>query len=302
MRCRRSLGPVSAVSLLLLLSTSGTPVWATTEVFPGAGTLQAAIAAASPGDQLLLHGGTYVGAVVVDKPLRLTCTGPTACAVDGNCEAPVAFDIAADHVLVRTVGNSTNFDVSRGTSTQIRIANHQKVELRTRVNTFVPVQSPCGTEQNGIEVSGTSHHVKLTDTRGIFHPGAGLVLSGLGPKAQVQVRSYVGLDNGVGMSIIGCAPGAKAGGAGIVIDRTTISENDVGIQVVNSDGVRIKRSGISIGNHPAPVVGLSFDGTSDNNRVTQCESQPSFMGITHPNDGTGNCGHLNTYIDLPACQ
>ena len=57
-----------AASLALLQSQAGA---ATTAISPGQ-SLQSAIAAAAPGDVLMLRAGRYDGAVVVDKPLTLT--------------------------------------------------------------------------------------------------------------------------------------------------------------------------------------------------------------------------------------
>ena len=68
----RSLLALALVSIALIVAAPSRYASATTvDVFPGAGTLQAAIDAASDGDQLRVHPGTYTGAVSVTKRLTI---------------------------------------------------------------------------------------------------------------------------------------------------------------------------------------------------------------------------------------
>jgi len=85
-----------ALALLLLLFS--TPL-AAAEVLvtPGAGTLDAAIAGASPGDVLVLSGGAYTGPVTIDR--TLTLTGDGTATIDGQGSGTVVTIAASDVVL-----------------------------------------------------------------------------------------------------------------------------------------------------------------------------------------------------------
>lgn len=85
-----------ALALLLLLFS--TPL-AAAEVLvtPGAGTLDAAIAGADPGDVLVLSGGAYTGPVTIDR--TLTLTGDGTATIDGQGSGTVV-TIAADDVVL----------------------------------------------------------------------------------------------------------------------------------------------------------------------------------------------------------
>ncbi|GGH45462.1 nitrous oxide reductase family maturation protein NosD [Frigidibacter albus] len=85
-----------ALALLLLLLS--TPLAAAeVHVMPGAGTLGAAIAAAEPGDVLVLSGGAYMGPVTIDR--TLTLTGDGTATIDGQGNGTV-ITIAADDVAL----------------------------------------------------------------------------------------------------------------------------------------------------------------------------------------------------------
>jgi nitrous oxidase accessory protein NosD len=100
----------SALVMLCLLSLPARTQAAVVVVPPGTGTLQAAIDAGAPGTTLLLDG-VYVGPVVIDEALRITCT--TSCAIHAQCQADVAVDIAADGVLLRAARRSKQGAVDR---------------------------------------------------------------------------------------------------------------------------------------------------------------------------------------------
>jgi len=102
--------------LPLILTLVATPLLAAErEVLPGAGTLAAAIADASPGDVLRLTGGAYLGPVVIDR--ALTLTGPSDAIIDGQGQGTVV-TIAEDDVTVRGVtvtgSGSRNDDLDSG--------------------------------------------------------------------------------------------------------------------------------------------------------------------------------------------
>ncbi len=84
------------VLALLLLAT---PLWAAeVHVAPGAGTLAAAIAGATPGDVLILSGGAYLGPVTIDR--TLTLQGDGTATLDGQGQGTV-ITIIADDVLLK---------------------------------------------------------------------------------------------------------------------------------------------------------------------------------------------------------
>ncbi len=86
------------VPILMLLAA---PLWAAeVQVMPGQGTLQNAIAGASPGDVLRLSEGSYAGALVIDK--SLTLTGPVGAVIDGEGQGSV-ITVTADDVVIRGV-------------------------------------------------------------------------------------------------------------------------------------------------------------------------------------------------------
>lgn len=85
-----------ALALLLLLFS--TPLAAAEVlVMPGAGTLDAAIAGADPGDVLVLSGGAYTGPVTIDR--TLTLTGDGTATIDGQGSGTVVTIAASDVVL-----------------------------------------------------------------------------------------------------------------------------------------------------------------------------------------------------------
>lgn len=293
---------VRALVLVLLVFVGRSNLaGAVTVVDPGVGTLQAAIDAASPGDALLLDDGTYVGPVVVDKPLRITCIG--VCEIDANCEAPIALDIASDRVLIRSVDPRGVLSVMHGTDTQIRIANHTKVELRTRIGALKTFLDSCGTERVGIEVSGTSSKVKLLDVRTLFLQGPGLLLSGLAPRAGVKVVFFGGTENGAGIVVENSAVGSKRGASGITIDKATLVDNDVGIQVVGTDGLRVTRANfVTSVDHPG-LIGITLDASSNRNVLSKSDwNDRSGTGTSEIDAGTGNCGFANDGFGFASCH
>ena len=102
--------------LPLLTVLFATPLWgAEIAVPPGAGTLSAAIAGASPGDVLRLSGGAYAGPVTIDR--ALTVEGAPATVIDGQGKGSV-ITITADDVTLRgltvTGSGGQNKDLDAG--------------------------------------------------------------------------------------------------------------------------------------------------------------------------------------------
>lgn len=292
----------SVSSSFFVLATMLSPVLAlaATQVPPGTGTLQAAIDAAAPGAVLLLPGGSYVGPVVVDKPLHLLCA--TNCFIDANCEAPVALDIASDRVLLRAMGKDSSIQVFRGTDTQIRIANHAKIDLRRAFGFKLSLNS-CGTEQVGIEISGTSSKVKLRDALGVNNPHAGLLLSGLTSRPSVLVRTYSASENAAAIMVENSAVESKRGTSGITIDEATLVDNGVGIAVVGSDGLRVRKSLFVANAQMVNPVGIALDAASDGAVVSKSRWEDrSGTGTSETDAGTGSCGFSNVGFGFASCH
>src|SRR6185369_8181961 len=118
-------------------------------VLPGIGTLQAAIDAASSGDELRLADGIYTGAVVIDKSLEINCDGVTnLCVIDALCLAPIAVDVSADDVTIATKDGLVF--IIGATATDLRIANSRNVKL-SGLQLDLTI-TPCGTETTGLEI------------------------------------------------------------------------------------------------------------------------------------------------------
>jgi hypothetical protein len=248
---------------------------------------------------------------VVNKPnLKLKGIDDTygfvGTVIDGNCAASVALDIAADGVQVLGL-NTDGIEVTRGTSTEVRIANHRNVKLQNLLVTPALQLPACGTEQNGVEVSGTSTKVKLLSVQGEFMPGAGIYFDGLGVGAGVQLKSAGpftvtpgGDGNGIGILVQDCASGALLGKSGIEIKKCAFGTNSVAeIRLVNSDGVTIKNSFLGVGNGSG-IIGIDLDATSANNHIQSNTWNGGMTSTAFVNDGPGNCGGGNNFT-VPPC-
>jgi hypothetical protein len=283
------------------------------DVFPGAGTLQAAIDGASDGTTIRMHPGTYTGAVTVDKRVRLRSYPDVPpggdVVIDGNCAAPVALDIAADGVQLK-VGTLHGFydtiEVVRGTATQIRIANHSDVQLKGGgaaggVILVDPSRHPlCGTEQDGIEVSGNSFHVKIARVGVGANPGVGFRFSGLPLGANVKLQRGSADVNNIGVLVENSANGAALARAGIVLkDMSILQDTAAGIRLVNSDGVAIRSNGLT-GGSGSGLVGIDIDANSNRNLIQSNTWADGGTNTPFVDNGTGNCGSGNNFA-VPPC-
>lgn len=105
--------------LLPLLTLIAAPVWAAeVPVAPGAGTLAAAIAGASPGDVLKLSDGAYLGPVTLDRTLSLI--GPPGAVIDGEGKGTV-ITITGDGVQIRGLTVTHSGAVNKNLDAGIKI-------------------------------------------------------------------------------------------------------------------------------------------------------------------------------------
>ena len=154
---RFTLGVLVAASTIALMPRDA--LAGTVEVFPGNGTLQAAINAAPEGSRLTLHPGVFNGAVVATKRVTIEClhdaSNDGGCLIDAQCAAPIALDIAADKVIVKMSkkkilgAGGGPLVIARGMTTGVRIANHTNVKLsRVQVvNGYLGL--PCEPSKSG---------------------------------------------------------------------------------------------------------------------------------------------------------
>src|SRR5690349_8271516 len=93
-----------AASIPLLALPDGAAsahVRARVDVFPGRRALQKALAKAQPGDDLVLHAGTYRGAVTIStSDITIEPAGDGQVTIDGRCSAIQAIAVAAPGVTL----------------------------------------------------------------------------------------------------------------------------------------------------------------------------------------------------------
>lgn len=99
--------PAAAAALLLACAAAGGPARAAVIQVPAGADLQAAIAAAAPGDTLQLAAGEYPGNIVIDKPLVLQGPEDRGAGIVGTRKGRSVWIKAEDVTLRRlTIRNS----------------------------------------------------------------------------------------------------------------------------------------------------------------------------------------------------
>ncbi len=303
----RSLSLALVLNVLILsFSVDSSRARTVVVISPGVGTLQAAIDAASGPTTIKMLPGVYMGAVTVNKPhLNLLAKGGPV-VIDGNCGAAVALDIAADNVRVKGAGRHGGCFVRGGAITQVRVANHSKVELRTVDPDPQGFLSglECGTEQNGLEISGSSSKVTVTLGVSSNSPGAGILLSGIPVGGLVTMRKYGSQRNGIGLIIENSGKGAALGKSGIVLKGDSFEQNNTAqISLVNSDGVLIRAEGLQTLDSDTGVAGIHLDMNSNANLIIDnicIDLNPGNGNSAYVDAGIGNCGTGNNF-SVPAC-
>ena len=293
---------------LAALSTSPTTspaVAATVIVSPGAGTLQAAIDAANPKDQLRLQGGTYTGPVTVNKTLKIYCYGDaTPCVIDGDCAAAVAVDVTAEGVTIANKKAVQRFRIMRGTDTNLRVANSSKVQLAGLEADDIFSGPACGTETTGLEIAASTK-VKVKDVtsgyKGYVHDIA------IGAKVQITKSIFANTLTLSGPAFLiadsGIGADKNKGGVDLLDDAFNTAADgmappEVGIQLVNSDGMRIRKNYVlaSFTGFDG-AIGIALDPSSDRNLVFHNDwdtTQPTNQ--FYSNAGTENCAKKNVEL------
>jgi hypothetical protein len=104
----------------------------------------------------------------------------------------------------------------------------------------------------------------------------------------------------VGLLVQDCSGGAARGKSGIQVKGTEFVDNTVaGIQLVNSDGLRIKKNTVQSPTGGSGTVGIELDATSDANLVTANEwISGNPMDTAYIDNGSDNCARGNTFPDV----
>jgi parallel beta-helix repeat protein len=274
------------VSIGLFLALAGAASAATTQVFPGPGAISTAVQAASPGDKIVVHAGTYHEAVAVDKPLTIVGdrSGPRP-VVTGDCAARVTILAQVGGVSLRwlTVKGADKSEggypsavdftsVSSGSVRQLKLVNTCDAEYGVNVFNTGPFtirdNEAVGFSDGGIYIGG------VTDTgsgkilaEGNYSHGnnRGLIVEDSGGLADIVVKDNV-LDN----------------------NRVVNEFNRSGIQVTNSNGVLIEGN---VARRNAKYGIWLDDKSHDNHLFDNRFTHNSFHNVL--DEGTRNCGTGN---------
>lgn len=285
---------LSGVGLVIALSHAGAARAATTDVTPGPGALAAAIAAAAPGDKLVVHSGTYQEAVVVDKPLTIVGDrSEPRPVIDGECGTRVTILAQVGGVSLRWLkvvgadesagGYSSAVDftsVSGGSVRELKLVD--TCDALYGVNVFntgpftVRDSEAVGFSDAGIYVGGITDTgngaVKVTGNSSHGN-NRGLIVEDSGGLASITVKDNVFDHN-----------------------RLVSEANRSGIQISNSNGVLIEDN---VARHNAKY-GIWLDAKSHDNRLFDNKFvHNDFMDAL--DEGTRNCGTGNV-PDLFGCH
>ncbi|MFI5122883.1 MAG: NosD domain-containing protein [Vicinamibacteria bacterium] len=267
---------------------------ATVDVLPGPGALGAAVAAAEPGDELLVHPGTYSESIVVDKPLQIVGLrdGPRP-VIDGGCSARVTVAVTVGGVSLRwlkVIGadESGGFYPSSVDFTGVSSGSARELKL---VDT-------CEAEY-GINVFQTGA-VSLLDNEAVGFSDAGIYVGAISDTGGSALRVSRNSTHGNNRGLIVEDSGGSAVDIRLrrnVADRNRLigEGNPTGIFIRNTDGILIEGNRARHNGR----FGLQLDAESDHNHL--------FDNIFahNPSDdvsdsGRRNCGTGNV-PDLSDC-
>jgi len=265
-----------AVALALLAVVVPTSSWAVViDVPPGAGTLQAAIDAASDGDTLR-GAGVYTGPVVVTKSLKIAAIKPGTIQIDAECLGPVGLTIAADGVKIKGP-----MHVQGATTTAVFIDDTSKSNLQR-----VSATETCGTATTGIDIH-ESDHLILRGVDAYDFIDRAFRLEGAGPKASIRISVLHGSGSTTGFVLDDIADGVDRKGAGILI-KTALFESGLqtGFALTAVDGVVIQKSIMS-----APATAVTVDAFSANNVFQKNQMGGAVVDLGSATCWKGNVGY-----------
>ena len=286
------------VALMTLALLAAAPAAAKTIVVnPGPGTpVQDAINAAAPGDTIRLVDGTYNEAIVINKRLRLRgpkIVGLVSAHIDAGCAASAALTIDADDVTVRSVS------ITRGSFYTIDIVGHDRVRLKDLYVSEVGGLG-CGAVEYGINVFDSTN-VRIDRCYALGDPNgytgvagyhdAGIYIGGIPSEGNVRVSKafVVGSNRGI---ILEDSTDLPNGQPTVQVKKSSLTSNDTGIFVHNSDGMRIERNFTNDSRGSTPAASIHLDATSDDNLIRLNEFTDAAVDVI--DDGTSNCWQANT--------
>ncbi len=272
---------LTGASLSLALISSSFPARAgaaaTLDVFPGSGTLAAALAQAQPGDTLRLHSGTFSGAITISTAdLTIEPAGDGPVAIDGACTSIAAVTISADGLTLLgpmsvTGGHIYQLDYFGQRSGTVDGMTLLPGACRGSVGIFLQ-------RVGALTVSSTS--AKGFD-------GSGMQILGIADTGdgRLVLRSNDISGGSYGIHVQDVAPGTVQL-LGNHVDGATFG----GISLFDADGVLVK--GNIARNDGA--AGISFDDQSDGNRIVRNRAFGSTFDLS--NAGSNNCFLRNHYV------
>lgn len=237
----------------LIAASASAALAARTHVPPGAGTLQAAIDAAAPGDTLVA-AGVYTGPVVINKRLNIVIDKHAplpGIQIDVECAAPVGLTISADKVTTKggpiaVFGATTTGIVVDGTT-------------RSKFFTLTALET-CGTATTGLLIRSTTG-TRFSGGNIFDFKGTAIRVEDMPLAAKVKVWGFQGSGSPTGLAITNVADGAARKGAALSF-RDVVSGVGNGVVLTNADGVVIELSSLNAG---ISGTSVTIDAASANN-------------------------------------
>jgi len=233
--------------LFVLIAAAESPA-AVVDVFPGPGTpLQDAIDAASPGDMLNVHAGTYNESITITKSLQLHGRDGDV-VIAAGCVASAALTVAADDVRIRGAISQSDLQnggfvrVDGGTTSVVDVQNHDRVTMK---NDLI-VRATCAGVQHGFNiVNSTNVRIRNASADGTnSFTVAAIRIAAIPVGGRVNLSRTTWPSAARGIFIENCPLGS-----GIRITLSGVGKSYPGNEVVtdgivleNSDGVSITRS------------------------------------------------------------
>ena len=299
MALRRRTAKLLRIALLLAaISAAGSTTAAraaTTQVLPGPGALAGAVAAAAPGDKLVVHPGIYAESIVVDKPLRIVgVRDERRPLIDGGCAARVTVAVTSGGVSLRWLKVVGADETAGGYPSAVDFSEVSGGSARE-----LKLVDTCAAEY-GINVFHTGA-MRLSDNEAIGFEDAGIYVGGIEDTGNGAIAITANSAHGNNRGLIVEDSG---GLASIVVrdnrfDRNRLlgEANRSGIFVANSSGLLID------GNRARrnAKYGIQLDAASHDNRLF--DNRFARNGVRDVLDeGTHNCGSGNTPDRFARCR
>lgn len=283
-----------ASAVLLLGFVPGARAGTTTQVFPGPNAIQNAVNAATAGDTLLIHAGTYSEDVSIGGTktnLTLKAFGDGVVYVDGGCGSFTTIDVNAGGVTIDGL--------------RIRGGAYYETDFTGVAGGTVTgsvLRDTC-TALYGVNVFGTSGTMTVSGNLATGFSDAGIYIGGItNIAATVSVSGNYTLGNNRGIIIEDIVPLANVTVTGNLTRINRIpgeSATNAGIFLHFADGVTVDGNTVRRNDDR----GIELDANSNGNIVTNNTISNNVFDLS--NLGSGNCFSGNTYTTsngpLPSC-